>query len=373
MEPFMSRIRRVGSLLFAVVAISIIRWQEHPALGAEPAVKNVVLITLDGLRSEEVFHGADQRLMTIENGVKNGEQCKAQFWRESPEERRDLLLPFMWKQCLSKQGWIAGNVDADSKVSVSNGKYFSYPGYNELLTGKADPKVNSNDKKYNSNVTVLEWLNSKSQFNGKISAYTSWDVFPFIINDKRSGIPVNAGWQRFNVGDPDRVTLLNEMSAQIFHEWDGVRYDVLTTCGAIEELNANAPRVLFVSLGETDDWAHMGRYDRYLLTAQQNDHFIELLWNTCQRLTSHRDNTLFIVSTDHGRGVERDGWKNHSASLPGSEYIWVAAFGAGVRRTGIDSGGQYVQAHIASTVAAALGEDFVSTNPEIHAPLPFLN
>lgn len=364
--------RWLSRTLFLVITISIVSMRGLSIGAAEPPVQNVVLITLDGLRSEEVFHGADQRLMTSDNGVKNAGQCKTQFWRETPTERRELLMPFLWKQCLSEFGWIAGDGESDSKVTVSNGKYFSYPGYNELLTGRADPKVASNDKKHNANVTVLEWLHAKPEFNGKIAAYTSWDVFPFIINDKRSGIPVNAGWQKFEVGDPTRVAMLNMISEQIFHEWDGVRYDVLTTSGAIEELIARTPRVLFVSLGETDDWAHMGRYDRYLLAAQQNDHFIERLWNTCQGLPSHRDRTLFIVTSDHGRGIERDGWKNHSASLPGSDYIWTAAFGRGVKQTGLDKGGRFVQAQVAATVAAALGQDFVSSHPDIHPPLPFL-
>lgn len=352
----------VGTLLFLGTRSS--------AWAAEPVVQNVVLITLDGLRGEEVFGGADQRLMTAENGVKSPDQLKSRFWRETRIERRELLLPFLWSQCGVNAGWIAGDIDSDSRVVVSNGLYFSYPGYNELLTGKPDPSVNSNDKKYNENVTVLEWLQSRDAFRGKIAAYTSWDVFPFIINDKRSGIPVNAGWQKFEVGDPVRVATLNLVSEQLFHEWDGVRYDVLTTSGAVEELSTRTPRVLFVSLGETDDWAHMGRYDRYLLAAQQNDHFIELLWKTCQSLPSHRDKTMFIITTDHGRGTDREGWKNHGNSLPGSERIWIAAFGPGVRSSG--SRGNFVQAQVAATVAAALGEDFRSSDAEIQPPLPFL-
>lgn len=355
-----------------VVGVFLLCGTPTAARAAEPVVRNVVLITLDGLRGEEVFGGADPRLMTAENGVKNPDQLKSRFWREDRNERRELLLPFLWSRCGADAGWIAGDLDSDSRVTVSNGLYFSYPGYNELLTGKPDPAVDSNDKKYNANVTVLEWLHAKDAFRGKIAAYTSWDVFPFIINDRRSGIPVNAGWQKFEVGDPVRLATLNLVSEQLFHEWDGVRYDVLTTAGAIEELTARAPRVLFVSLGETDDWAHMGRYDRYLLAARQNDHFIELLWNTCQSLPSHRDQTLFLIATDHGRGIDREGWKNHGASLPGSERIWLAAFGPGVRGGGSDTGSQWVQAQVAATVAAALGEDFTSSAPGIHPPLPIL-
>ena len=83
----------------------------------EPQAVNVVLITLDGLRGEEVFSGADQRLMVKENGVEKPEQLQAEYWRESPKVRRELLLPFFWKMCQSDQGWLAGDLfENDSKV-----------------------------------------------------------------------------------------------------------------------------------------------------------------------------------------------------------------------------------------------------------------
>ncbi len=265
-----------------------------PATLAQDGPQNVVLVTLDGLRGEEVFTGADQRLMVKENGVDKPDDLKQKFWRESPRARREALMPFLWQMAESNQGWMAGDVyDHQSKVIVTNGLFFSYPGYSELLCGLADAKIISNDKKYNTNVTVLEWLNQQPDLQGQVAAFGSWDVFPYIINDKRSHIPVNAGWQKFEVGNADRLATLNEVSEQLFHQWDGVRYDVLTTGGAIEYLKAKQPRVLYVSLGETDDWAHAGKYDRYLLAAQQNDHFIRQLWETCQSLSSHRGRTTF--------------------------------------------------------------------------------
>lgn len=339
---------------------------------AQGNATNVVLITLDGLRSEEVFTGADQRLMVKENGVEKPDELKAKYWRESPVDRRETLLPFLWKMCKSEQGWIAGDTyEHESKVIVSNGLFFSYPGYSELLCGFPDPKINSNDKKYNTNKTVLEWLNEQPEFSGQVAAFGSWDVFPFIINDKRSQVPVNAGWQKFTVGDPVRLETLNLVSEQLFHEWDGVRYDVLTTAGAIEYLKAKLPRVLFVSLGETDDWAHAGKYHRYLLTSNQNDYFVQQLWETCQSLPSHKDKTVFVVTSDHGRGDGREGWKNHGILLPGSNRIWVAAFGPSLREHGINKQGAYTQSQVAATVAALVGKDFTQTNPDIKPPLPF--
>jgi hypothetical protein len=174
------------------------------------------------------------------------------------------------------------------------------------------------------------------------------------------------------VGDQDRLAVLNNTAKNLFHEWDSVRYDVFTASGAIEALRLTQPRVLYVGLGETDDWAHAGRYDRYLLTARQNDRFIQQLWEETQRLPAYRDRTAFVVTTDHGRGDGREGWKNHSVDLPGSERIWIAAFGAGVAGGGMDAGGTFQQGQVAATVARLLGYDFAATDPRIAEPLPMV-
>lgn len=343
-----------------------------PCHSQEVPFENVILVTLDGLRGEEVFRGADPRLITKENGVSKPEECKSAFWRESIEERRATLMPYLWDRIATGDGWIAGDPDGESVVAVTNGLYFSYPGYNELLSGFADPWVNSNDKRYNRNITVLEWLHGMPEFQSRVAVYASWHVFPYIINDRRSGIPVNAGWQKITVGESAKVETLNFVSEQLFHEFDGVRYDSITALAAIEEIRTRKPRVLFVSLGETDDWAHAGRYDRYLLTAQQNDRFLRLFWETVQEIDQYRGKTLLLITTDHGRGDGREGWKNHSVLLNGSERIWIAAIGAGLLKRGIDREGKYEQAQIAATVAASLGRDFPSLKSEIKPPLPIV-
>jgi hypothetical protein len=352
-----------------------LRGQSESSIPAEVhrVVENVVLVTLDGLRGEEVFSGAEERLMIKECGVKNVEACKGQFWRESTIDRRRTLMPFLWQMIEEQGGWIAGSGDDGSLVKVSNGHYFSYPGYNEILSGFADPWVNSNDKRYNRNVTVLEWLHQKEEFRQRIAVYGSWDVFPYIVNDRRSGIPVNAGWMELTVGAPGKVEGANFIARNLFHEFEGVRYDSITTLGAIEEIKVNQPRILFVSLGETDDWAHAGRYDNYLLTAWQNDRFLKEMWDTVQSIDAYRDRTLFLVTTDHGRGDGLQGWKNHSVLLSGSERIWIAAFGVPLKQSGIDQGGRYSQSQVAATVAASLGYDFQRSNPKIDRPLPILD
>lgn len=57
--------------------------------------RNVILITTDGLRCQELFTGAEAELMSKEiGGVENTNALRKTFWRETPEARREALLPF---------------------------------------------------------------------------------------------------------------------------------------------------------------------------------------------------------------------------------------------------------------------------------------
>jgi hypothetical protein len=98
-------------------------------------------------------------------------------------------------ECIGKKRGVIGNRDLGSQMQVTNGYWFSYLGYNELLTGKADPNIDSNKAIESPNITILEWLNKQLEYQGKVAAFGSWDVFPAIINRTRSGVPINAGFE----------------------------------------------------------------------------------------------------------------------------------------------------------------------------------
>lgn len=155
-------------------------------------VENVVLVTFDGFRWQDVFLGADSGFMKQQKTLPDA-HIKTKYWRASPDERRQVLLPFIWNTMATK-GQIHGNRNAGSRVNVTNSMWFSYPGYQEILAGFADDeRIKSNDKMDNPNETVLEFINRQPGFQGKVAAFTSWDVFPYIINYKRSGVYVNGG------------------------------------------------------------------------------------------------------------------------------------------------------------------------------------
>src|SRR5579885_2281445 len=259
-----------------------------PALAASWAqspreTRNVLLVMSDGLRWQEIFQGVDPELISKENGVGDPDAFRRLYWRETAEARRKVLMPFLWNT-VARQGQIFGNRKAGSEVSVSNGLNFSYPGYSETLCGFADPRVNSNDKVPNPNVTVLEWLHQKPEFHGRIAAFGAWDVFPYILNSARSGILVNAGYDPLAAPPiSERINFLNHLKSES-KVWADEAFDPYTFHTALEYLKLHKPRVLFLSLGETDEWAHEGKYEAYAESIRRVDREVEELWNTVQSL-----------------------------------------------------------------------------------------
>jgi hypothetical protein len=330
--------------------------------------RNVVLIVSDGLRWQEVFRGADPELATEACGaVEDVPAVSREFLRPTAEERRRALLPFFWS-VVAKKGQLFGNHDAGSLARDTNGQDFSYPGYNEMITGTPDPRIDSNDPNPNPNVSVFEWLAKRPGFAGRVAAHGTWSVFDAIFNTKRSGLRVCAGWNPAPacVAAP----MLRRLYATTTRFWADNPWDALLQPMALDEIRRRKPRVLFVGYGETDEWAHMGRYDLVLESARNMDRFVEELWNAMQAIPEYRGTTTFLITADHGRGAGLEDWKEHGNDTPGSSEIWIAALGPdtpawGERR----ECAPVTQAQLAATIAALVGEDFRAAFPGAAPPL----
>lgn len=361
--------RKLLPVLLALLCLALLPFTPHASAREGLKTRNVVLVMTDGLRWQEVFRGADAALMNQENGaVRDVEALKKCYWRETPQARREVLMPFLWST-VAPQGQLWGNRDRGSAAVVTNGKNFSYPGYNETLAGFGDPRIDSNAKRNNPNVTVLEWLHQQPAYRGKVAAFAAWDVFPWIFNRDRAGFTINAGFEPLEGTGSRTIEVLNRLKAETPSPWSGEPYDSLTFRTAMEYVRLKQPRVLFLSLGETDEWAHAGRYAEYLDSARRVDGFIRELWETLQSQRQYRDRTTLILTTDHGRGDPPRGWTGHSASIPGSENIWMAFLGPDTPAIGERSAGRVTQSQVAATLAAFLGEDYRKAEPRAAEPV----
>ena len=119
--------------------------QMAPGASTGSRTRNVIFVMTDGLRWQDVFRGADAALIDKRHGnVSDPEKLKKIYWRDTPVERREALMPFLW-QTVARFGQVYGNRDLGSDAYVTNGLNFSYPGYNETLCGFPDPRIHSND------------------------------------------------------------------------------------------------------------------------------------------------------------------------------------------------------------------------------------
>ena len=193
-------------------------------------------------------------------------------------ERREALFPFLWS-VVAKQGQIFGNQTKGSVARVTNGMAFSYPGYNEMLTGYPDPKIDRNEFGPNPNLTVFEWLNHMPEFRGKVAVYGTWNVFQDIFNEKRSGLVMQTGW---NLPEKGKLTPRQELINELYRTTTPLdnedTYNSFIQVPLLDYVKTGHPRVLFVGYGETDNWAHQGRYDLVLESAHGFDHFVQQLW-----------------------------------------------------------------------------------------------
>ena len=357
---------RILRLLALLVVASLFAASANAAL----KTRSVFLITTDGLRWQEVFSGAEEALLSDKTATGNPERMKQLFWKPTPEERRKQLLPFFWSE-IAAHGQLYGNQLKGSEARVTNGKNFSYPGYNEFLTGAADPRIDSNAAKPNPNTNVFEWLNTLPKYRSKVAATVNWNVIPWILNTPRSKLPVWSGY-RPPPGAPAVVApqILEDVSADMTPVFSDMIFDAFTLHVALDYVERHRPRAFYLAFGETDEWAHEGKYDRYLITARRVDRFIHELWQTCQSLPQYRDQTTFIITTDHGRGSGPAEWKSHGEKISGSENTWVAILGPDTPALGERAHCCAVAtSQIAATVAAFLGENFWQCNPRAAMPI----
>jgi hypothetical protein len=332
----------------------------------------VVLIVLDGLRGQEIFDGPEHDLMNSKiGGVQDVEQLRKDFWRATPEEGRQALMPFLWN-VVAKGGQIYGNQYKGSIAQVTNGFKFSYPGYNEMTTGYADPRINSNEFGVNPNVTVFEWLNNWPAFHDQVAIFGTWNVFNDIFRAKTSGLLVRAGWDLpwlAALTPPEqRLKTLYETTTRVE---DDDAFDSFTQEDLLDYLQTHSPRALFVGYGGTDDWAHEGKYDLVLQAAHQDDQHIAELWDLMEAKPEYHNQLTFIITCDHGRGSGLKLWRDHDKNIAGAENIWIAVLGPDTPPKGeMTNVGRVTQSQIAATIAALLGEDYRAAVPRAAAPLP---
>jgi hypothetical protein len=332
----------------------------------------VIVITLDGARHQEIFGGLNVDILksTLRETQKVEDQAVyKQFWAETPEARRQKLMPFFWGTWMAKHGSIAGNRALGSAVSLTNKQWFSYPGYSEILLGEAhDDTIKSNDPIRNPYTSVLEGLKAKLHLpRERVATFASWGVFNAIVEHEpgttyidAGPLPENAAYATLDAKGKDLFAIQQE----VLPPWGGTRYDYFTFKLAMAHLAAKRPRVTYIAFDETDDWAHDGKYDRVLETYAKTDRYLEQVWTWIQSQPDYRDHTHILITTDHGRGKGGEDWKNHGAKVVGADETWIAFVSPRMTQRGEwRNQPALTTSQVAATIANWLGLDWRAQHP----------
>ncbi len=341
------------------------------AVAQNTNTKNVVVISLDGYRWKELFRGADSTLLATKKYNTQDSSWRFQkYWATSKEERREKLTPFFWSTIATK-GQLYGNRDYGNKVTLKNKYWFSYPGRSETFCGYYDPAINSNEYPDNPNENVLEFINKQKDYNGKVATFASWDAVYRIINRNRNGMLVNIVGE--DVKGPNLTPLQKELNTiqhlmpQVFGR--GERLDVMTYFMTKAYIMASQPRVVYIDFGDTDEFAHAGKYDMYLDGAHKIDAMISDLWNYMQQDKFYKDQTTFLICTDHGRGDD-DKWTSHGSSVPKANETYLMVLGPDTPALGeVKTTTEIHQDQFAQTIANLLGFKFTANHP-VGDPVP---
>ena len=263
-----------------------------------------------------------------------------------------------------------GNRNYNNKVTVANAYRFSYAGYNEILTGYADAAIISNKKKNNPNQNLLAFLSTQPAYKNKVAAFASWNLFEYILNKKQADFYINSGYQSISHDSLSATELLaNAVQSYAVDNTQNCRNDMLTFVTAKEYITTMHPKIVYIGFGETDEYAHGGNYDSYLQSAHLFDEYLAQLWYLVNKDPFYKNNTSFIITTDHGRGQKTANWVRHGLFTPGSSSTWLITLGKGFEANGeLKNKDEIFNEQLAQTIAAMLGYNFNPPHP-VAAPL----
>lgn len=305
------------------------------------ATENIVVITLDGVRWQEVFSGADSTLIRNRLYITGDyNQVWDDYWSDDEDERRKMLMPFFWEE-LVNEGKIYGNRNFGNKVEVTNSSLKSFPGYAEIWNGYADRTITANQPPINNNETVIEFLSKQSGFEGnKIAITAAADSFTDLFHASENNFTISAGHKD--------LTVYNK---------------------TIRLMENDKPRFVYMAINKTDHWAHESEYDTYLDLIHEADGFIKGVWDFIEQDDFYRGKTTLLITTDHGRGLGHE-WHTHgSGGIDHAEEIWFAVVGPDTKPTGEQKDEADIKANQFAKTMAAFLEMHFDTGKAVGAPI----
>jgi hypothetical protein len=313
--------------------------------GDERTESAVVLVVLDGVRSQEVFGGSDRAMAR--------QRPSAPLASAGPR----ALMPNL-HHLLDSDGMAIGVPGHGAEMVTGGPQRISLPSYREIFAGKADSACQSNSCSHPPGRTIADEVYDAGGFR-ELAVIASWPTIALAASADPTRFVLTTGRKlvgRADVLRSDEViaSLLDAGShASAFPGEGDYRSDALTERIALRYLATARPRFLFVGLGDGDEYAHRNDYGGYLGALHESDEFLGELAVTLDAMGARGRHTTVLVTTDHGRAYN---FRDHGMWHPESGRVWLVAAGGDVRGRGlIAASRKHTLSDIAPTVRALLG------------------
>lgn len=275
----------------------------------------VVIVAIDGVRWQEIFQGTDEALSGAD------------------VVPASAIVPNL-HAIANRRGAFVG-VPGYGSISASGPNYVSLPGYTELLGGRTSKCTDNGCPR----TSLPSLLDEASSAGAKVAAFSSWDKLDFAATSEPGRFFTSCGRKGSGALDP----------------WPGhgsYRPDRVTAALALEYLEDEQPDVLFLGLGDTDEYAHRGDYAGYVASLRHADEVVGRIYRVLDRMGARGNTTHVIVTTDHGRAED---FRSHGP-MSEAARVWMLASGPRIKARGAVAS-PYARrlADIAPTLRVVLG------------------
>lgn len=307
--------------------------------------RQVIVVTIDGVRWQEIFGGVD------------GALAAAHGLREAEVVGADALVPNL--RALGARGAIVGAPGHGAPIVASGPNYASLPGYIEMLSGRPSSSCQRNDCPPTRETTLLDACREGSEKVTDVAMISSWETLERAAARDPEALVISAGRHHGENLDAlrrdARLSPLLRASEKAFPSpgQEDYRPDRITSQLALRYVESARPRCLFVGLGDPDEHAHLGDYRSYLRSLRAADDFVGALASQLDGMGAYGETTSIVVTTDHGRA---EGFRSHGKGAPEAARVWLFAGGGAIPARGfVDAAETRRLADVGPTAMALLG------------------
>lgn len=274
---------------------------------------NVILFTWDGVRTREFFHGTDFL-----------------HRNEIPAEERGSLLPVFWNKH-APRGMVLGGF---GRYKLASKVAISLPSYQALMAGHSTP-CDGNSCGQIRETTVLEHVREALDLpKSDVAVFASWEGISRAFAKDPGQVTHGIYPEIFDDGSADpEMARLQRRGMEDLPGWGGSRKDEYTFQMGMHYLKKHCPRVLYISLVDSDEFGHQRNYPGYARSLRTYDRYLDELVETLEGMGEYGKQTTLFVTTDHSRGPGPL-WGGHATTKHSERSVFLYAWGRGVRPLG---------------------------------------